>query len=311
MQAIQITPSTLTTPPMRENPLVESLLKYIDQLALSKSVLTVEAYWYDIAKWIEYLADRKLTRPGSLKADHVISYLSYSRSTGKSESTINRYYQSIRSFCKWLRREKLQAEDITQDIPAPMHKQIMISVPSVEDIQRLLDQPNTATESGVRDRAMLELLYSSGLRASEICDMELSDLYDEHVRVACGKRGRTRSVPINDSAKHWIARYVDEYRGREQGYLFITLMGKQVRRQVLSANVREYADKAGLREVTTHTLRHACATHLLEQGADIRMIQEVLGHSSISSTQRYTQLSTQRIKSMFRQFHPRRLENAS
>jgi site-specific recombinase XerD len=152
---------------------------------------------------------------------------------------------------------------------------------------------------------MLCLLYSSGLRASELCALEYEDFKRSSVTVRCGKRSKTRTVPITDEAMDAIMGYIDTYRGHEGGWLFQTMLGRQIRRQLLCAIVVEYAKKARVQGVTTHTLRHACATHLLDQGADLRLIQEVLGHSSIASTQRYTHLSSGKMQEMFKQFHPR------
>jgi integrase/recombinase XerD len=165
------------------------------------------------------------------------------------------------------------------------------------------------TESGLRDRAMIELLYSSGLRATEICDLKLNHISDMQVMVKCGKRGKTRTIPMTEQAYQWINTYVEKHRkerfSHDQGLLFVTLQGKPIRRQFLFLMIKDYVCKADLQEITPHTLRHACATHLLDQGADLRMIQEVLGHSSIASTQRYTHLSSNKMQSMFKQFHPR------
>jgi len=126
------------------------------------------------------------------------------------------------------------------------------------------------------------------------------------VLVKCGKRSKTRTIPVTDSASKAIQAYIEKYRGRKAGCLFLTVLRKKLRRQLLCVIVSDYANKAGVEGVTTHTLRHACATHLLDQGADLRLIQEVLGHSSIASTQRYTHLSSNKMQEMFRQFHPRK-----
>jgi integrase/recombinase XerD len=204
-----------------------------------------------------------------------------------------------------LRKNKIVAHDITEDVSPPKMRQKAPRIPTFEEIKVLLEQPNVENESGLRDRAILDLLYSSGLRASELCDLRLEDIGANQVRVSCGKRGKTRTVPMTGSAHKWVMEYVEKYRGRDSGFLFRTLQCKQIRRQLLCRIVVDYANKAGIDGVTTHTLRHACATHLLDHGADLRMIQEVLGHSTIASTQRYTHLSSHKIHAMFSQFHPR------
>ncbi len=284
----------------------ESLNSFAEQLSLSKSKVTVDAYKYDVAMFLEYLLDKKIKKLSNIKPDHIVNYLGCCKSKGKSDASINRYYMSIRAYCRFLRRNKAIVFDLTQDITPPKNRQKAPRIPTIEEIEKILAQPNIETESGLRDRAILELLYSSGLRASELCDLEIKDIQENQVLVRCGKRSKTRSVPITKEAYYWIKRYIEEHRGHDQGYLFVTKMYKQIRRQLLCALVGDYARKAAIEGVTTHTLRHACATHLLDEGADLRMIQEVLGHSSIASTQRYTHLTSNKIQSMFQQFHPRK-----
>lgn len=286
----------------------ESLNNFANELSLSKSTPTVEAYWYDVAKFLEYLHEKQVKRMKAMNAGHIVGYLGMCKKQGKCDSSINRYYMSIRSYCRYLRRNKLIAEDLTQDIVPPKNNQKAPRIPTVEEVNKILSQPNIETESGMRDKAILELLYSSGLRASELCDLQAEDIGHNSVRVTCGKRSKTRTVPITENAADCILEYRQRFRGMHSGYFFVTLQGKQIRRQLLCSIVGDYAQKAGVEGITTHTLRHACATHLLDQGADLRMIQEVLGHSSIASTQRYTHLSSNKIQSMFQQFHPRKKE---
>lgn len=284
----------------------ESLGSFIAELSLSKSKPTVDAYKYDVSKFLEYLHERHVRRMNSLKPLHIIDYLSECKNRGKSDSSINRYYMAIRSYCRHLRRSKSVTFDLTEDIVAPRCILKAPRIPTILEIEKIITNPNTETETGARDRAMLELLYSSGLRASELCDLKLDDFKENCIVVKCGKRSKTRTVPLTTSAAQAINAYKDKYRGKTPGYLFQTLQGKQIRRQLLGAIVQDYASKAGVEEITTHTLRHACATHLLDAGADLRLIQEILGHSSIASTQRYTHLSSSKMQQMFQAFHPRK-----
>ncbi len=288
----------------------ETLEGYEEQLVLSKSATTVAAYRRDVTCFFEYLMKKGVKRLGHVRGDHVISYLGYCKAEGKSDASLNRYYMAIRSYCRYLRKARLIGVDLTDDVTPPRTRLKAPRIPSVHEIERIVTAPGSESESGVRDRAILELLYSSGLRASELCDLELEDFREDSVLVQCGKRGKTRSVPLTGEAARAINDYVDRYRGKDAGYLFITMGGKQLRRQLLCKLVCLYAKKAGVDGVTTHTMRHACATHLLDQGADIRMIQEVLGHSSIASTQRYTHLSSNKIMAMFKNFHPRKNAHA-
>lgn len=286
--------------------MTELLKSYQEQISLSKSKQTTEAYTFDIMRFLEYAQSKGVKRINHLKGQMIISYLGYQKSLGKSDTSVNRYFMSIRSFCRFLRKTKVVAEDISLDVSAPMFRMKAPYVPSVEEVELVLEMPNRETESGRRDKAILELLYSSGLRASELCDLDVKDCLGHQVTVKQGKRGKTRTIPITPQAYEAISQYIQQDRGTKQGPLFQTVMGKRLSRQLLCKMVRTYAKKAGIESITTHTLRHACATHLLDKGADLRLIQEVLGHSSIASTQRYTHLSSNKIQEMFHNFHPRK-----
>jgi len=290
---------------MKNQPQISSWMQqlldeYTAQISLSKSKKTVEAYTFDIVNFLHYLQSKGVKRIGQLKAQMIVSYLGYQKSLDKSDSTLNRYCMSIRSFFRYLRITKAMQDDIMLQVSTPRIKQKTPYVPTVCEIEAILDIPTS-----LRDKAILELLYSSGLRASELCDLDIRDTAGYQILVRCGKGEKARTVPLTHGAYETIAAYIQE-RGTQPGPLFQTVMGKKIRRQLLSKIVAKYAKKAGIEGVTTHTLRHACATHLLDQGADLRLIQEVLGHSSIASTQRYTHLSSNKMQEMFTKFHPRK-----
>lgn len=289
----------------------ETLDSYLNELSLSKSGLTVEAYQADLRRFLSFVQDRGVKRISGLKAVHIIDWLGHCKKEKKSDNSINRYYMAIRSFARYLRKVKAIGDDLTQDITPPRNNLKAPYVPTPDEIDRILVEPNRClekpTEASTRDRAILMLLYSSGLRASELCDLELEDLKTEGITVKCGKRSKTRTVPITLEAALAINVYIELYRGKLPGLLFVTVAHKrQLTRQELFKLVSRHAKNAGIDGVTPHTLRHACATHLLDEGADLRLIQEVLGHSSIASTQRYTHLSSNKMQEMFKQFHPRK-----
>ena len=298
----------MKTRPVILNWMKESLNRFISQLSLSKSQLTVEAYTGDIWHFLEYLQNKNVKRITTFKTSHIVDYLGHCKTEGKSDASIIRYFMAIKSYCKFLRRNKFIESDLTEDIVPPRSSQKAPNVPTLEEMERLIKVPTMkmCNESTVRDQAMLMLLYSSGLRASELCDLKLEDFKQNSIVVKCGKRSKTRTVPMTVEASEAINLYIEQYRGKKPGYLFLTKMSRRIRREFLSAMIVRYANKVGLQDVTTHTLRHACATHLLDQGADLRLIQEVLGHSSIASTQRYTHLSSHKMQEMFQQFHPRK-----
>lgn len=274
--------------------------EYKQRITLDKSKKTVEAYSRDILCFFEYLQLKGVKRLGQLKSTMIVSYLGYQKSLNKSDATVNRYCMSLKSFFNYLRITRAIQDDMMLNVPIPRIKQKAPYVPSLCEIEALLAIP-----SSLRDKAILELLYSSGLRASEVCDLDIRDTLGMQLIVRRGKGDKARTIPMTQGAYNTIATYIQQERGTEPGPLFQTLMGKKLRRQLLCKMVTQYGKKAGIESISTHTLRHACATHLLDKGADLRLIQEVLGHSSIASTQRYTHLSSNKIQEMFQQFHPR------
>ena len=285
----------------------EALLSFNESLALSLTDLTRKAYCFDVARFLQFLQEKSVKKLCTIKPLHVISYLSTLKSKHMQDSTINRNFMSLRAFDKFLLRNKLIEEKITDGIQSPKNQQKAPKILTKEEVIRILEQPILSSVIGLRDRAMLELLYSSGLRASELCGLDLDDYRQGSIRIKSGKRGKTRTIPITATADTFIRDYIQE--SRKSNYtqaLFLTSQGKRIRRQLLCKTVTLYALDADIEDVSTHTLRHACATHLLDNGADLRLIQEVLGHSTIASTERYTHLSNAQMSSRFEQFHPRR-----
>jgi len=278
----------------------EILTSYSEYMTLEVSDNTLEAYRSDIVRFLEYLQSKGLKRLNQVKSQMIVSYLGYQKSLGKSNASINRYCMSIRSLFTYLRITKAIQEDIMLGVSTPRRKPKAPYVPSVFEIEAILSKATC-----LRDKAILELLYSSGLRAAELCDLDIRDIEKTQVVVRMGKGDDNRSVPLTQGAIETIEAYIQE-RGLHAGTLFETMMGKKIKRQNLSKLVTQYAEEAGIEGVTTHTLRHACATHLLEAGADLRFIQTVLGHKTITSTERYTQLSSNVLQEMFHKFHPRK-----
>lgn len=291
---------------LNSNWTLETLTNFTNQLTLSMSSNTVQGYHHDVKKFLIFIENKEVKRATRVKPEHIINYLVYEKATGKSDSTLNRYLVAIKCFFNYLKKTKIVEKDVTFDVKPPKIHNKPPKILTKNEITLILQQPNIKTFSGLRDRAILELLYSSGLRASELCDLELEDITQSSVRISCGKGKKTRTIPMTENAAQWIAAYVNEYRGIEEGYLFLTMNFKQMRRQLLCEIVNTYAKKAEIKGVTPHTFRHACATHLLEEGAGISMIQILLGHNSLATTQKYAHLSSISMEAMFKQFHPRK-----
>lgn len=286
----------------------ESIATFKAELSMSKSARTVEAYCSDVSIFHEYLDKRGVGWASKLKSHHVQEFLRCSREFGKSSSTVSRYYMALKSYCRHLYKTMFVHVNF-EEVTAPKYTQRTPKVPSEGEIERILQVPDISTEAGTRDLAILELLYSSGLRASELCNLRIEDYAGISVTVREGKRGKTRTIPTTESAQKAIDLYIQDYRGNEAGWLFVTLQDKQIRRQLLGNIVGDYARKAGVEKITPHSLRHACATHLLNNNADLLLIKEILGHASVASTQRYTHLSSARMHDMFHKFHPRKGNN--
>ena len=280
---------------------------FMAQTSITHSAPTVIAYDYDVKKFIEFLHSRGIKTIANVKPQHVTDYLATCKAAGKSEASLRRYYMAIKSYCEFLYENDLVAKSITCKLKSPRVMEIMAKVPTQAEMEKMLELPSTgASLEAVRDRAILELLYSSGLRSAELIGLQLDDVNGSNVRVSCGKGGKTRVVPMTEQAQYWVERYVRTLRGIEPGYLFMTHIRPKLNPSFLERLVKHYAVLAGIPYVTPHTLRHACATHLLEQGADLRMIRDVLGHASVASTQRYTQVSSVQMNEMFHKFHPRK-----
>lgn len=279
---------------------------YFAEISLHKAVNTVSAYRFDISDFCAYLVHRGgLQRPSALKESVVIQYLSACKHLGLSDSTVNRRCMAVKSFCKFLRKTGVIAIDPCTDISAPRVATKAIQVPDFQQVTQVLERPSIDNEDGALDKAVLELLYSSGLRASEIVGLDLCHLSDNAIVVSCGKRNKTRTVPLTASARDSIMLYVREFRGDSPGPLFKNRLGRRLQRTKPTQILKKYTQGIEVKDFTAHTLRHACATHLLENGADIRLIQKVLGHESIATTQRYTHMSSSTIQDKFQQFHPR------
>ncbi|KPC99385.1 Tyrosine recombinase XerD [Geobacillus sp. BCO2] len=221
---------------------------------------------------------------------------------------------SIRSFHQFLLREKIAAQDPTVHIETPQFERTLPKVLSVEEVEALLAAPQVSTPFGLRDKAMLELLYATGMRVSELVQLNLSDVHLTMGFVRCyGKGRKERIVPIGRMAIEALAHYLEHGRPqlvnprrRATEALFLNHYGQRLTRQGFWKILKRLAKEAGIeKELTPHTLRHSFATHLLENGADLRAVQELLGHADISTTQMYTHVTKTRLKDVYKQYHPR------
>ncbi len=244
---------------------------------------------------------------GELSIEAVLRFLSSLKEQGAAGSSMARALVSLRIFSRFLLKEGLLKDDVCSQLEQPSIWQTIPEVLSQQEMQAILALPDPELENGKRDKAILYLLYACGLRVSELCGLDLQHVDDQWVRVH-GKGGKERIVPIAKDAIDAIDAYLlaSSRQNEVQQPLFLGRGGKRLRRETVWQMVKDYAKRAGIvKNISPHTFRHSFATHLLEGGADIRVIQELLGHSNISTTDRYTHLSDQRLHDSFQRFHPR------
>lgn len=294
----------------------EAILDYLHFLQVERqlSANTLSSYRRDLEGYVEYLhKEVQLSNLKQIERTHILLRLEALRTQGISARTIARHISSIRSFHQFLLREKLTETDPTIHLEMPQIEQKLPKILSIEEVDMLIGAPNRSKPQGVRDVAMLELLYGSGMRISELIGLNLEDVHLTmgFVRVF-GKGGKERIVPLGKSAISAIDAYLQNARSKLQGNypktdaFFINQRGKRLTRQGCWKLLKEHATKANIqKEITPHTLRHSFATHLIENGADLRAVQEMLGHADISTTQIYTHISKSRLSEVYKQFHPR------
>lgn len=266
------------------------------------SIKTITSYEEDIEMFFLSLKGLKLTQ--HLNNEDVENFIMSMAENGNSVKTILRRVSCVKSFYRFLQDEGI-IHDLTSKIELPKSEKSIPVVLSKEEVEMLLEAPNIAKNEGLRDRAMLELMYASGLRVSELLTLEIKNvnLKENIVRVK-GKGSKDRIIPFGEFAADYIKLYINQFRSKIEykncKYLFIGKSGKPLSRQFYWKQIKKYATEVGLEQnITPHTLRHSFATHLLESGADLRLVQELLGHSNINTTEIYTHISTVRIASLY------------
>jgi integrase/recombinase XerD len=273
---------------------------------------TLDAYRRDVRDFLEMLGRRRVTF-ASAGRDDVVAWLERQRKAGRKASTVARRMAALRGFYAHLMRERIIARDPTEHVEQPRLSRPLPKILSRAAVAALVESPDVTTPRGLRDRTLLELLYASGLRASECLALRVRDVNRSGGYLqAMGKGRKERLVPIGAEALAWLDRYLTVGRpallgaGRESPLMFVNPRGRALSRQSLWQLVLRAARRAGLRQrVSPHTLRHCFASHLLEGGADLRAVQAMLGHADIATTQIYTHLPSSTIRRMYDTFHPR------
>jgi integrase/recombinase XerD len=275
---------------------------------------TIQSYRRDISAYLIFIETKlQITDINHVTRVHIMQFLSCLKDEGKSARTIARHIASIRSFHHFLILDKIVDHDPTVHIETPHPELKLPKVLNTDEVDTLLNTPDLTTTLGLRDKAMLELMYATGMRVSELVNLNINDVHLSLGFVRClGKGNKERIIPIGKMATEALKEYLEKARPKlinqknKTDSLFMNHHGQRLSRQGFWKILKQMAVKAGIeKELTPHTLRHSFATHLLENGADLRSVQELLGHSDISTTQIYTHVTKTRLKDVYNQFHPR------
>lgn len=288
--------------------------EFINYLAVERGLAqnTLESYGRDLHQFQIYLKNGNMEILKDSNRTTILSYLNSLQSKGRAVSTISRNLAAIKSFYQYLVRERYLDKDPAANLESPKLEKKLPRVLSITEVEELLKQPSGFLPTGLRDKAMLELLYATGIRVSELISLNISDVNVDMGYIKCyGKGAKERIVPLGSIAAKCVQDYVGKGRSKlirtyEEAALFVNHHGNRLTRQGFWKIIKKYAHEADInKEITPHTLRHSFATHLLENGADLRSVQEMLGHADISTTQIYTHVTKNRLKEVYDKTHPR------
>ena len=290
--------------------LIENFLYFMEvERGVSKN--TLSSYKRDLLKFEHYLKRIKKTAY-TAKRETIVKFLMYLKDQDLIATSIARNLAALKTFWKFMVREQIVKKNIAGTVETPKTWKNIPDVLSREDVEKLLDTPKKSGWMGLRDRAILEIMYAAGLRVSEVSDLLKTSVNIESGYVRCfGKGGKERVVPIGKIAGEAILKYLDKSRPKlfakhNDNHLFLSKLGKKISRQSLWKIILKYAQEIGIKKhISPHTLRHSFATHLLDGGAELRAVQEMLGHADISTTQVYTHVSQDKLRKVHQQYHPR------
>jgi integrase/recombinase XerD len=291
------------------------LKEYLAYLKLERNLSenTLLSYKNDITTFLSFLSNYRVSDPSNISSDKITAFFKTLKNLGLTNTSAARYFSSIKGFFSYLIKNHYIVKNPIEKINAPKLSKKLPAVLNINDIEKILSAPNVNDTLGLRDKAILELLYACGTRVSELISLKLSDLFlqDEVIRVL-GKGSKERLIPIGSSAIKWVNHYIKNSRSllmkisKSENHVFLNSRGSKLSRMGIWKIIDRYVKEAGIKkEVHPHTFRHSFATHLLEGGADLRAVQKMLGHADISTTQIYTHIDRDYIKQVHKQFHPR------
>jgi integrase/recombinase XerD len=291
------------------------LNEYLSVLRLERNLSenTILSYKNDLTSLIKFLEQDKVDDLCRININHITGFFNSLNELGLTSTTSARYFSSTKGFFNYLHLNKYIEENPVERLSSPKLSKNLPVVLTVDEINSIIDLPDTSNKLGLRDKSLLELLYACGTRVTEIINLKISDLFfkEEIIRVF-GKGSKERVVPIGSSAIHWVEEYLLKSRPllekklKSENIVFLNSRGMKLSRMGVWKIINRYTTQSGVkREVHPHTFRHSFATHLLEGGADLRAVQEMLGHADISTTQIYTHIDRDYIKQVHKEFHPR------
>ncbi|UQS85428.1 site-specific tyrosine recombinase XerD [Apilactobacillus apisilvae] len=292
----------------------EVIKDYLHFLTIERGLSenTIKSYRQDLFEFYDYVYKQKIDNIKNVDSDLILKYMKYMKENDKARNSIIRFISTMRKFFQYLLRFKYIDNNPMIKIDTPKPAQHFPSVLTVAEVDKLLTVPNTNDKYGIRDRAILEVMYATGLRVSEMIHLKMDNLHLEMgIIQTVGKGDKERIIPIGSEAINWINFYIGHSRNfllknRHSDYLFLNAHGGGLSRQSIWQKIKRDVALAGInKKVTPHTLRHSFATHILENGADLRIVQELLGHSDISTTQIYTHVSHEHLSKSFNKYHPR------
>lgn len=292
------------------NQLIDSFIEYLHNVK-KMSYNTELSYRRDLAKVVDYLAEQGISDINKVTSTNLTSYVSYLENNNFSAATISRNIASLKAFYHYLVKEKKVSEDVAESLHAPKIEKKMPEILSMDEVVRLLEQPSGDSSKEIRDKAMLELLYATGIRVTELITLKTEDVNLNLGYITCKDASKERVIPFGSEAKKALNKYLSGTRDAmlsdpNSEYLFANCSGQPMSRQGFWKLIKYYAKKAGITsDITPHTLRHSFAAHLVENGADLRSVQEMLGHSDISTTQIYAHMNHSHIKEVYAKAHPR------
>jgi len=299
---------------MTDLPIENEIASFQNYLTAERGLAdnTVISYGRDLRKFARYLKSIRVSSVQKVTRGNVIDFLIAEKRNGIASNSLSRCLIAIKMFFRFLVGEGILENDVTELIESPKLWRVLPETMTIEEVDRVLSLPDMSTPEGIRDRAIMEMLYATGMRISELANLKLANYNARAGTVIChGKGSRQRIIPVGRQAISAVSFYLKESRpfflkGRESPYLFVTRLKSKFTRAGLWKMIRGYVRKLNLgKKVTPHTFRHSFATHLLANGAELRIIQAMLGHANISTTQFYTHVDKERLKSIHRKYHPR------